>query len=178
MYKKNARDADVIPTCTFYAHDAGVILRAPLRPGLGQLKDFHTHRFILSIASTLFRDVLSLPQSAAGDDTLPLVPVTDPAEVFEIFPRFIYPIELPAVTCIQLVDDFFPTCRKVHDEWCSRETQANPRVIQSFLTSWGTTRSGFTPLIVVQTLMRKQRWRFNIYSKSTPSGKSLKPMTT
>ena len=70
---------------TFDAQDADVVLRAPLQPGSDQFKDFHAHKTILSIASTLFHDMFSLPQPTTGDATLPIIPVTELAEIFEVF---------------------------------------------------------------------------------------------
>jgi len=100
------------PPYNFDANDADVILRTPLRPGSDEFKDFRIHKPILSIASTLFRDMFSLPQPATGDDTLPVIPVTESAEVFEIFLRLIYPLEPPAITSLQLVDDLFQLAEK------------------------------------------------------------------
>jgi len=103
-------------TYTFDAQDADVVLRAPLQPGSDQFKDFCAHKAILSIASTLFHDMFSLPQppqSATGAITLPVVQVVEPAEVFEIFLRLIYPIEPPTIgPSLQLVGDLFRLAEK------------------------------------------------------------------
>jgi len=101
-----------VPTYNFDGHDADVILRTPLQQGSDKSKDFRVHKVILSIASTLFHDMFSLPQPTAGDATLPVVPVTESAEVFEIFLRFIYPVEPPTITSLQLVDDLFQLAEK------------------------------------------------------------------
>jgi len=100
---------------TFDALNADVILRAPLKPGSGEFKDFHTHKIILSIASTVFHDMFSIPQppQPVGSDTvLPAVQVAETAGVFETFLRLIYPIEPPAVNSLQLVDDLFRLAEK------------------------------------------------------------------
>ena len=99
------------PSYNFDAHDADVILRTCLRPGF---QDFRVHKAILSVASTIFHDMFSLPQPqpAAGKIALPVVPVTDPPEIFEIFLRLIYPIEPPAITSLQLVEDLFRLAEK------------------------------------------------------------------
>ena len=101
-----------VPTYNFDAHDADVILRAHVQSGSDQLKDFRVHKNILSIASTLFHDMFSLPQPATGDATLPVIPVTEFVEVFEIFLRLIYPVEPPTITSLQLVDDLFQLAEK------------------------------------------------------------------
>ena len=121
---------------TFDSPDADIILRAPLRPDdpeSAQFQDFHTHKAILSTASTVFHDMFSVPQprqSAEDDANLPVVHVVEPAEIFEIFLRLIYPIELPT----RLPTDReppLPTFRKIYDKWDSYETQTNSHL--SFL---------------------------------------------
>ena len=92
---------------TFDAPDADVIVRAPLQQGSEELKDFHVHKVILSVASTLFCDTFSIPQPpqpVESDATLPIVKITESAGVFETFLRLIYPIEPPTVNSLQVVD--------------------------------------------------------------------------
>ena len=92
---------------TFDAPDADVIVRAPLQQGSEELKDFHVHKVILSVASTLFCDMFSIPQPpqpVESDATLPTVKITESAGVFETFLRLIYPIEPPVIDSLQLVD--------------------------------------------------------------------------
>jgi len=99
----------------FDAPDADVILRAPLQPGSEEFKAFHAHKAVLSVASTLFRGMFSIPQPpqpAEGDTTLPVIPVVEPAGVFETFLRLIYPIEPPVIDSLQLVDDLFRLAEK------------------------------------------------------------------
>jgi hypothetical protein len=79
------------PPYTFDFPDADVILRAPLYPDdpeSTEFKDFHTHKAILSTASTIFHDMFSVPQprqSAEGDTSPPIVHVVESAETFEVF---------------------------------------------------------------------------------------------
>jgi hypothetical protein len=98
---------------TFDSPDADIILRAPLHPDVPEsteFKDFHTHKVILSTSSAFFHGMFSVPQPRhpAEDDidntNLPVVHVVEPAEVFEIFLRLIYPIEPPVIESIQIVD--------------------------------------------------------------------------
>ena len=95
---------------TFDSPDADVILRAPLDPDdpvSTEFKDFYAHKTILSTASPLFNDMFSLPQPPpppGGHADLPVIPVMDPAEIFETFLRLIYPIEPPSITSLQTVD--------------------------------------------------------------------------
>ena len=90
--------------------DADVILRAPLQPGSDEFRDFHVYKNILSIASSVFRDILSIPQPlhlTSGDTTLDVVGVTDPANVLETFLQLIYPVDPPVIEDLRLVDDLF-----------------------------------------------------------------------
>lgn len=68
--------------------DADVILRAPGG------KEFHAHKLVLSLASSVFRDMLSIPQISTDKDSskLPIIDVDDPPETLEIFLQIIYPI--------------------------------------------------------------------------------------
>ena len=103
------------PSYNFDAHDADLILRAALQSEPDQLKDFHVHKNILSIASTIFRDMFTLPQPPhppAGDTTIPVIDVTESAEVLEAFLRLIYPIVPPDISSLQLVDDLFRLAEK------------------------------------------------------------------
>jgi len=103
------------PSYNFDARDADVILRAPLQPGSDEFKDFHVHKTILSIASVLFLDMFSLPQPPqpiTGDITIPVIQITESAEVFQVFLRLIYPVGPPAITSLQLVDDLFQIAEK------------------------------------------------------------------
>ena len=97
------------PPYTFDSPDADVILRASLHsgdPGSAEFNDFHAHKIILSTASTVFRDMFSLPQSpepSEGNASLPIVHISEPPEIFETFLRFIYPIEPPLVNSLQVL---------------------------------------------------------------------------
>lgn len=96
---------------TFDAPDADVILRA----GSKEPKDFHVHKVVLAIASTVFRDMFTIPQPpqpAESGIAPPVIPITDPAGVFEIFLRLIYPIEPPVINSLQLVDQLFRVTEK------------------------------------------------------------------
>ena len=98
------------PSYTFDSPDADMIIRAPCHPGdpkSTEFKDFHAHKVILSTASTVFRDTFYIPQPpqpANGGTDLPIIHVTEPADVFDSFLRLIYPIEPPTINSIQMVD--------------------------------------------------------------------------
>ena len=128
------------PPYTFDAPDANVILRAPLQPddpGSTAFKDFHTHIVVLSTASTVFRDLFSVPQPpkpTEGDTNLPTIHVAEPAEIFETFLRFLYPIEPPAVNSLQTLENLL----QIADKYMAGGVRARLRrmvVVPSFLKS-------------------------------------------
>ena len=76
--------------------NADVILRAPGG------KEFHAHKLILSLASTVFRDMFSVLQSQPTESTqLPIVDVDDPPETLEIFLQIVYPTRSPLINNIE-----------------------------------------------------------------------------
>jgi len=83
---------------------------APAR--VEEFKDFHTHKAVLSIASTVFHDMFSIPQPVAGNTAIPVVEVAEPAGVLETFLRLIYPIEPPAIDSLGLVEHLFRLAEK------------------------------------------------------------------
>jgi len=95
--------------------DPDVILRAPLQPGSHELKDFYVHKVILSIASTVFRDILSIPQQPCDNlkgFTIDVVQVVESADVLEIFLQLIYPIDPPVIEDLRLVGDLLDVADK------------------------------------------------------------------
>jgi len=99
----------------FDGPDADVVLRAPLQPGSQEFKDFHVHKLILSIASTVFQDILSIPQpprdTSEGTAT-DIVQVTESAEVLEAFLQLIYPVDPPVIKDLRLVEDLLEAADK------------------------------------------------------------------
>ncbi|KAF9645861.1 hypothetical protein BDM02DRAFT_3076940, partial [Thelephora ganbajun] len=99
----------------FDGPDPDVILRAPLQQGSDEFKDFHVHKLILSIASTVFRDTFTVPQpprSASEETTLDIVSVTEPAKVLETFLQLIYPVDPPVIEDLRLLGDLFQLADK------------------------------------------------------------------
>jgi hypothetical protein len=107
----------------FDGPDADVILRAPLQLGSDEFRDFHVYKNILSIASSVFGDILSIPQPlhhTSGDTTLDVVGVTDPANVLETFLQLIYPVDPPLIEDLRLVDDLL----KLADKYAAKGVSA------------------------------------------------------
>ena len=99
----------------FTANDADIILRTP------ELKHFRVHKSILSIASSVFRDMLAVPQSSSeqtkeGERDLPVVDVHDSAEDLEILLRMIYPVAFPPITDLDALSKAFVILDKYHAE--------------------------------------------------------------
>ena len=95
-----------MPQTFFTTADGDIILRASPESGSGH--DFRVHRFILGLASPVFKDMFSLPQPPAKDQKEehkpPIVDVADPSEVLDAILRFIYPgVDLPKFTSLSIV---------------------------------------------------------------------------
>ena len=87
-----ARSASVPLSTDFCAEDADVIIRAA-----GTL-DFRVHKFILSFASPIFRDMFTLPQPPTDTPgTLPHVDISESPETWENILRTIYPMQRPVI---------------------------------------------------------------------------------
>jgi hypothetical protein len=72
--------------------NADVILRAS-----GGRK-FHAHKLVLSLASSVFRDMFSVPQPQPTEPSqLPIVDVNDPPGALEMFLRIIHPTRTPLI---------------------------------------------------------------------------------
>jgi hypothetical protein len=94
----------------FDGPDADVILRAPLEPESDEFRDFHVYKNILSIASSVFRDILSISpplRHTSGGITLDVIEVAEPARVIEPFLQLIYPVDPPVIEDLRLLDDLF-----------------------------------------------------------------------
>ncbi|KAM5536665.1 hypothetical protein V8D89_009760, partial [Ganoderma adspersum] len=75
----------------FNQPSADITLRTP------DLVDFHVHSQILSQASPIFADMLSLPQPSSPSATRPLVDVSEDSKTLENLMRLCYPIAKPKV---------------------------------------------------------------------------------
>ncbi|KAI0675715.1 hypothetical protein C8Q78DRAFT_345117 [Trametes maxima] len=97
----------------FDREDADIVLRS------SDNVEFHVHRIILSLASPVFADMLTLPQPPGDNPARPVVDVSEDSETFGIFLRICYPLAEPRLTS-------FPLIRKVLA--CAAKYEA-PRVI-------------------------------------------------
>ena len=98
-------------TSAFFTTDDGdVILRAGTEPD--SKHDFRVHKFILSLASSVFKDMFAFPQppnqTLHEQHELPIVDVADPPKVLDAILRFIYPgVESPTITKPQTLSALF-----------------------------------------------------------------------
>jgi hypothetical protein len=82
----------------FDTTDGDIILRS------ADQQDFRVHKTILSLASPVFRDMLSLPQPPASESaTVPVVDLSENWKVLDVFLRCIYPISKPTVDDLELL---------------------------------------------------------------------------
>ena len=103
------------PTSFFTTHDGDIILRAGQKPG--STGDFRVHKFILSLASPVFKDMLAFPQPSNQnrniESPIPTVDIPDSPEVIDAILRFIYPgVEPPKVTQISVLAALFSAADK------------------------------------------------------------------
>ncbi|EIW79711.1 hypothetical protein CONPUDRAFT_126135 [Coniophora puteana RWD-64-598 SS2] len=75
----------------FDADDAEIILRTS--DGV----DFRVHKSILSVASSVFRDMLSIPQPSSPSDDSHLVPLTESSKTLNTLLLFCYPVPDPEI---------------------------------------------------------------------------------
>ena len=117
----------------FTTVDGDVILRAGSQPD--SKYDFRVHKFILSLASSVFKDMFSLPRPSDQNYTeqpdIPIVDISDSPKVFDTILRFIYPgVEPPEITNISILSALFSTADKYNI------TSINPilrRTLKTFL---------------------------------------------
>lgn len=117
----------------FIANDADIALRTP------EPKLFRVHKSILSIASSVFRDMLEVPQSSSepskeGECELPIVDVHDSAEDLEVLLRMIYPVAFPPITDLDALSNALVILDKYYTE--GLQERLKPLLISStFLTT-------------------------------------------
>jgi len=85
----------------FTTNDGDIVLRTGTEPDSKQ--DFRVHKFILSLASPVFKDMFAFPQppdqTLHAQHQLPIVDIPDPPKVLDMILRFIYPgVEPPKIT--------------------------------------------------------------------------------
>jgi len=99
----------------FTSNDADIVLRTP------EPKIFRVHKNILSIASSVFRGMLAVPQSPPestkeGECGPPVVDIHDSAEDLEVLLRMIYPVAFPPITDLDALSNAFVILDKYHTE--------------------------------------------------------------
>ena len=83
--------------------DGDIILRAT-RGTDG--RDFRVHKFFLSFASPVFKDMFMLPQPSSPTAPVDVVEVDDPPQALEAILHFIYPtVEPPVIDDLSLLSE-------------------------------------------------------------------------
>ena len=72
--------------------DADIIFRA------SGWKESHAHKFALSLASLVFRDMFFVPQPPDGPSKTPIIDVDGPPDAPEMFLRMVYPVRTPSIS--------------------------------------------------------------------------------
>ncbi|KAI0692559.1 hypothetical protein BC835DRAFT_1277544 [Cytidiella melzeri] len=84
-----------------------------LRSRAPQSTDFRVHRCILAASSPFFQDMFSLPQPEHGDDSsVPVVDVSESADILDKLLRFIYPLSNPVLSTLDAVTDVLEAATK------------------------------------------------------------------
>lgn len=99
----------------FRTEDGDVILRAGQEPS--PTHDFRVHKFILSLASPVFKDMFAIPQPPGQNHNeqpdVPIIAVSDSPHVMDTILRLIYPgVELPKIPNISALVALFSTADK------------------------------------------------------------------
>ena len=110
----SASSAPFTPSHPFDLPDADITLRSV------DNVDFHVHKAILSVASSVFRDMFSLPPPP--DDTplaspRPFVSLTEDSKTLEQLLRFCYPINKPPLRELEDIVPVLKAALKYDMEW-------------------------------------------------------------
>ena len=103
-------------TSAFFTTDDGdIVLRAGTEPN--SKHDFRVHKFILSLASPVFKDMFTFPQPSDQNENehpdIPVADIPDSPEVVDTILRYIYPgVELPKITKISILSALFSAVDK------------------------------------------------------------------
>jgi len=99
---------------SFTTTDGDIILRAGPEPD--SKHDSRVHKFILSLASPVFKDMFAFPQppnQTLNEHQLPIVDGLEPPEVIDTILRFIYPgVEPPKITKLSPLTALLSTADK------------------------------------------------------------------
>ena len=95
--------------------DGDIILRAGPEPD--SKHDFRVHKFILSLASSVFKDMFTLPQPPDQNQNegldIPIIDVPDSPEILNMILRFIYPgVEPPEIANVSTLAALFSAADK------------------------------------------------------------------
>ena len=103
-----------MPTAFFTTNDGDIVLRAGPEPE--SRRDFRVHKFILSLASPVFKDMFAFPQppnQTSNEQQIPIVDVPETPEVIDMTLRLIYPgVEPPKIAGLSTLSALFSAADK------------------------------------------------------------------
>lgn len=124
-------------TSTFFTtNDGDIVLRTGTEPD--SKHDFRVHKFILSLASSVFKNMFTFPQPPGqtlnAQHQLPIVDIPDSPKVLDMILRFIYPgVEPPKITEPQALSALLLTADKYNITSIYPALRAN---LKTFLPSY------------------------------------------
>lgn len=104
-----SRSPDSVASEPFNKQSADVILRS------ADNVDFHVHKVVLSLASSFFESMFSLPQPSsdgAAEAACPVVEVPEDSSTLDCLLRWIYPVQDPAVDDLDILDSVLGAAMK------------------------------------------------------------------
>ncbi|EKM47976.1 uncharacterized protein PHACADRAFT_109583, partial [Phanerochaete carnosa HHB-10118-sp] len=75
--------------------------------------DFHAHKIVLSLASSFFETMFSIPQPASSDPTeRPVVEMVEDSKTLDCLLRYCYPVQDPFAPSLELLDSVLESAKK------------------------------------------------------------------
>lgn len=124
----------------FNAPDTDIILRS------SDGKEFRVHRLILSLSSSVFQGMFTLPQSTESPSPVPTVHLSDPSDILEPFIQHLYPRSSPKITDLSMWAALYTIAEKYDAEAVMeslRETliprflETSPLRVYALASRWG-----------------------------------------
>ncbi|KZS91922.1 hypothetical protein SISNIDRAFT_456104, partial [Sistotremastrum niveocremeum HHB9708] len=98
---QNAQPAPLLSPLSY--NDGDIVIRS------SDKTVFKLHKIVLSLASQVFRDMLSLDQAATftatPENPLPVVDISESSQTFDGIVRLIYPVSPPDLTSMDFIAD-------------------------------------------------------------------------
>lgn len=124
----------------FDTPDADAILRS------SDGKEFHVHRFILSLASPVFQAMFNLPQPTGPPSQTPSINVPESSDVLQPFIQYLYPRSPPKISDISMWAALYAIADKYNVEMITdllrdmlipRFLESSPLRVYALASCWG-----------------------------------------